>query len=475
MTAGDLRRWVRSRSGRLVLLALAPVLAVVSAAVAALAAGGADFTVSLSPASRTLTAGGSVAYQVTVTPSRGFTGRVDLAAAVSGSQVAATPTPAFLTVTGRSAVTGSVTVTAADTAADGARVVTVNGTGGGRSNAGSAALAVRAAPTFSVGVQPGTLSVAAGGNSLAAVAVTGVSGFTGPVGLTVTGLPAGAAATFAPAAVSLGAASPLRASVLTVTTAAGTPAGTSTLTVTGTSGTRVRTTTVVLRVTGGGARLSVSAAPSAVLARPGGSVTTALTIGRTNYAGPVTLAASGLPAGVTASFTPNGTTGNTSTLTLRATGSAADGSYPVTVTASGAGSTGSGSAVVTLVLETAGRPFLIAGTVGALAPGVIRPIDLSLTNTGTVALPVTGLAVRLPTATSKPDCSVTANYELKQYTGRYPLTVPAGATVTLSGLGVPQADWPALTMRNLPTNQDACKGASMSLTYSGTAEGGVVL
>jgi hypothetical protein len=52
------------------------------------------------------------------------------------------------------------------------------------------------------------------------------------------------------------------------------------------------------------------------------------------------------------------------------------------------------------------------------------------------------------------------------------VTVPANATnLSLSDLGVPQANWPTITMPDPPANQDGCQGAKVTITYSGTATG----
>jgi hypothetical protein len=49
------------------------------------------------------------------------------------------------------------------------------------------------------------------------------------------------------------------------------------------------------------------------------------------------------------------------------------------------------------------------------------------------------------------------------------VTIPADQTtpVSLSTLGVPQADWPVIEMIDTDSNQDACEGARLTLTYSG--------
>ena len=47
--------------------------------------------------------------------------------------------------------------------------------------------------------------------------------------------------------------------------------------------------------------------------------------------------------------------------------------------------------------------------------------------------------------------------------------VPAGQTRTLTQLGVADGDKPQVEMLNLPSNQDACKSATITLDYGGSA------
>ena len=82
---------------------------------------------------------------------------------------------------------------------------------------------------------------------------------------------------------------------------------------------------------------SLAAAPAAVSMSQGGSATTTVTETPVNgFSGSVALTASGLPAGVTASFNPASTT-STSTLTFTASGTAATGTSTVTVTGTSGG------------------------------------------------------------------------------------------------------------------------------------------
>jgi PKD repeat protein len=80
------------------------------------------------------------------------------------------------------------------------------------------------------------------------------------------------------------------------------------------------------------ADFAMSAAPTAVSVTQGTSVTDTVTITPQNgFSGSVSLSASGLPAGVTASFNPSSTTAS-STLTVTASGTAATGAATVTIT-----------------------------------------------------------------------------------------------------------------------------------------------
>ena len=49
------------------------------------------------------------------------------------------------------------------------------------------------------------------------------------------------------------------------------------------------------------------------------------------------------------------------------------------------------------------------------------------------------------------------------------VVVPKESTKSLTQLGVPQAQWPRLSMPNLATNQDACKATTFKFSYTGTA------
>jgi len=104
-----------------------------------------------------------------------------------------------------------------------------------------------ATPDFSVAGSPSLQTVAPGNGTSYNVTVTPSGGFTGLVSLNVSGLPAGANASFNPASVNLTDTS-AESSILSVTTSSNTPVGTFPLTITATSGMLQHTTNVSLRV-----------------------------------------------------------------------------------------------------------------------------------------------------------------------------------------------------------------------------------
>jgi hypothetical protein len=160
---------------------------------------------------------------------------------------------------------------------------------------------------------------------------------------------------------------------------------------------------------------------------------------------------------------------------------ASDDTYTLSLTASGndpAGVTRSAYASVKLVVQTTGKDFAISGNLsGLLAPGISRPLDLTLTNPNKKPISVTNLTVALSSITRTPAAVAhslpcgPADYRITQYGGTYPLTVPGNASRALSGLAVPQSIWPQVTLLDTATNQDGCKGATVKLAYSGAGSG----
>jgi hypothetical protein len=125
--------------------------------------------------------------------------------------------------------------------------------------------------------------------------------------------------------------------------------------------------------------------------------------------------------------------------------------------------------IVKEVVETAGKPFTVSGNAsGALAPGVTRSLAITLSNPNNVAITVTALGASVAPGSSNAGCDGPANLQLTQsnISAANPLAIPANGHVTLPSSAVSA---PQVLMKDLPVNQDACKGASFTFTYSGSA------
>ncbi|UKA49796.1 hypothetical protein LFT48_20595 [Arthrobacter sp. FW305-123] len=227
--------------------------------------------------------------------------------------------------------------------------------------------------------------------------------------------------------------------------------------------------------------ISVTLSPSSRTVDQGQSAS--FTVAATSvggFAGPVTFAVTGLPAGAAASPSPSSVSlaaGSTAqvTLTVSTATTTPVAKTDFTVKAM-SGTTVSNTAPGQLQVLEVKRTFGVTGTVlGPLAPGISQPVDLKITNGNVKAIDVTNLSVaisqvvRTPAAIAANLPCTTADYKLTQYSGTYPLTVEPGSR-SLSGMGVSQASWPRITMLDTAQLQDGCKGATLRLTYSGTGQ-----
>jgi hypothetical protein len=283
-----------------------------------------DFTISAAPGTASVPQGGNVPYTVTVGALNGFTGSVNLS--VSGLPTGATASFNPASVTG--AGTSTITVTAGAATPTGSVTLTITGTSAALVHSTTVALTVTPPPDFTISATPPTASVVQGSSVPYTVTVGALNGFSGSVGLGVTGLPTGATASFNPTSVSGSG-----TSTLTVTAGAATPTGSVTLTITGTSLALVHSTTVTLTVTPP-PDFTISATPPTASVLQGSSVPYTVTVGALNgFTGSVNLGVSGLPTGATASFNPASVTGSgNSTLTVTAAPTTPTGIATLTIT-----------------------------------------------------------------------------------------------------------------------------------------------
>jgi hypothetical protein len=201
---------------------------------------------------------------------------------------------------------------------------------------------VTAPPDFSVTATPSSRTVTPGTGTSYSVTVTPSGGFSGNVSFTVTGLPAGATASFSPSSVP-GSGS----STLSVNTSSSTPAGSYPLTITATSGNLTHSTQVTIAV----ADFSIAASPSSQTVSGNSKTTYTVTVTALGpFSAAVNFSVSGLPARTSASFSPTSVVGSgTTNLRISIKPRAPIGTYPLTITGTGGGATH--SANVSLVIH----------------------------------------------------------------------------------------------------------------------------
>jgi len=198
---------------------------------------------------------------------------------------------------------------------------------------------------FSLSATPASKSALQGASADYTATVTGGPGFTGNIAFSVTGLPAGASASFSPASLMASG-----STTMTVSTSASTPAGTYALTIRATSGPITRTAAVSLVVTQVG-DFTITVAPASNTVNNGSNATYTVTIlPESGFNGAVSLSTGALPKFVTSSFSPGIiASSGTSTLTLATKKQTKTGSATITVT----GTSGSlvHSVTITLVVQ----------------------------------------------------------------------------------------------------------------------------
>jgi hypothetical protein len=309
-------------------------------------------------------------------------------------------------------------------------------------------------PTIDIALSAATLSIVQGANGTVNLTLTRGGGFTEAVAVTVEGAPAGVTATAAPASIATGSTS----SVITIAAGGTAAPGTYNLTVRATgTGVTAKTAPVALTVTAAPVQnYSLAVAPSPVSVPQGANGTTTVTITRTGgFAGAVGLAATGLPTGVTAAFSPQSVPGNTntSTLTLTAAANATVGTSTVTVTGT---ATGPGEKTATFQLNvtavTAGS-YTIAVTPATVpvVQGATATANVALTRTGGFAGAVTFAVEGLPTGVTGAfnPANTTTDASALTLTAAANATVGGPTTVTVKGTAQGQADKTATFQLNV--------------------------
>jgi regulation of enolase protein 1 (concanavalin A-like superfamily) len=299
-------------------------------------------------------------------------------------------------------------------------------------------------PSFSLSASPTSLTFFQGASASTTITINALNGFNSAVNLAVAGLPNGVSAVF-------GTNPATTASLLTLSATGTAAIGTSTVTVTGTSGSLTSTATITLTVNPAG-DYTLSVSPSSLSVVQGTNGASTITVTPLNgFNSSVSLSASGLPSGVTASFNPSSTAG-TSTLTLTASSTAATGTVTVAVT----GVSGSLSHSTTLSLTVTAPPnftFSASPNSLTLAQGTTGASTITVT-------PQNGFNGSVSLSTSGLPSGVTASFNPSSTASTSTLTLTASGTaatgtvtvtVTGSSGSLTKTTTISLTVRSVPT------------------------
>jgi uncharacterized membrane protein len=339
-------------------------------------------------------------------------------------------------------------------------------------------LAASSNANFTLTASPTAQTVTQGQTAIYTVTMSPESGFSSAVQLGAPVLPNGVSASFSPTQLAKGSATSATVSLTTTST---TPTGTNLpVTVRGVSGGLVHDVSLTLTVNPYVApSFSLSATPITSATLPGDTATYRVSYSGT-YTGNVALSSLGtLPSGVAVSFSPAsiGST-NTSTMTVTTKNNTPSGNYTLTI-AGNAPSQAQQTTTVPLNLSGTGKSFTIIGTdFSGPAPGESLPLDLAVFNPNNQPISVTGLTVSVQTVAKAAGVSASlsctpSDYLVAQF-GAFPFTVGAGRTVQLSTVVGPTHPelLPALSMPNSSiSDQDGCRGATVTLAYAGAGQG----
>ncbi len=373
---------------------------------------------------------GVVTTAITVTRSGGQQGVVTFGAAAVPSGVVAAFSPATLAA---EATTSTLTFTVSASAAPASYPIIVSASSPGMVQSSATYTLVISAPPvsdFSVAVTPNSVSVQQGQSGTAAIAITRTGGFTGSLGLLVSGAPLDVQASATPSNTTG------NTSTINLSVGLGVAPGTYPLTVSATeNGPRVRTAPLSLVVTPVPSAGTVSLSPSTINVTQGqqsAPITVNITRG-TGVTGDAQLTLENLPPFVTGTFTPNPATGSTSSLVINVGLNHGPGVVTFQVRAT----IGTSSATANLTLNTTAftpQDFALAlnPSVQTVTAGASVSSAVSITRTGGYAgevsfavsgapAGVTASVAPSPTATNAATLSINTTAGVTP--GVYPLVV----------------------------------------------------
>jgi uncharacterized membrane protein/biotin operon repressor len=328
-------------------------------------------------------------------------------------------------------------------------------------------------PNFQIAGAASSASVLPGASTTATFTVKLNNGFNSAVSFSVTGVPAGVTAGFAPASLTSSG-----TITLTLTAASSATPGTYALTITGTSGSTSHSAALALTVINA-PTLALTFAPATLDVAAGASGTTTVTTTRNSaFSAAVSLAITGLPQGVTAKLSPTSITApgaGSSVITATVSATMAGGTYPVTVTATGGGTT----KAVLLAINVLPAPSfsltlsptaisVVAGNSGSTTATTIR----TTTFNSAVTLKVTGMPAGITPSTgliSAPGSGISTlgvTVGSSVAAGSYALTVTAtgGGVTKTAPLALTVLPPPGFTLTLSPTSVSVSPGGSGTIT-----------
>jgi uncharacterized membrane protein len=309
-------------------------------------------------------------------------------------------------------------------------------------------------------VSPATPSITLTASSTSVTVIAGKTGQTtitsaavsinAAVALTVTGMPTGLTATFASASVAYPGSG---TDVLNFSAASTVSAGTYPLTVKATSGTQTATLSISVVVPTPSFTISPTTASLSVAAGSKSTLTVSATPAN-GFSSILTVTATGLPTGVTATFsssTISGTLGGSSIVTFTAASTATAGSYTAHVTATGGGLTQTTAVSLTV---TAPASFTLASSANSVSASAGGTAQLTLTTTAVngFSSPISLTIAGIPTG-------VTAAFSSSTLTGG-----SGASTLTLTASSAAKASSSTITVT--ATSGTLTKTASFTLAVT---------
>ena len=289
-----------------------------------------------------------------------------------------------------------------------------------------------ATPDFSLSASPVAVTSQAGAAATSAISAAASGGFSSSISLSTSGVPSGAIASLSATSISGGG-----AATLSLNPGSAAP-GTYPVVVTGTSGALSHQATIAWTI--GQATspdFSLAATPAQVSTGPGASAQSSISVAAQNgFTGGVALSANGVPSGASASFSPASIAGSGSATLTLASGTAAAGSYPLSI--SGVSGSLTHSTSITWTISGGGGGNAIVN--GDFERGLTSWVSVGSTSTSTTAHGGS-TAAKVGSATAKTLDSISQTF-----------TAPVGASLSFWYQGVcndkVQYAWATATLRD---------------------------